>query len=103
MVTPAAVTSVCRAVVVGRCGGGAAAVEVEPAGRFAPPAPGSARQAAPCTPPVRGSHSATHAPVIILVSEVGRMVLVKGCPQCGGVVEGYPAQGLSCTRCGYRL
>ena len=31
------------------------------------------------------------------------MVLVKGCPQCGGVVEGYPALGLSCTRCGYQL
>jgi hypothetical protein len=31
------------------------------------------------------------------------MVLVKGCPQCGGVVEGYPASSLSCTRCNYRL
>ena len=31
------------------------------------------------------------------------MVLVKGCPQCGGVVEGYPALSLSCTRCGYHL
>ena len=31
------------------------------------------------------------------------MVLVKGCPQCGGVVEGSPALSLRCTRCSYRL